>query len=57
MTAQFQLDHVMLIFRTPLTEGILTKVESARGARKLLFPDLNDDIHQGNELEMQFSNT
>ena len=57
MTAQFQLDHVLLIFRTPLTEGILTKVESARGARKLLFPDLNDDIHQGNELEMQFSNT
>ena len=24
---------------------------------KLIFPDLNDDIHEGNELEMQFSNT
>ena len=45
------------LFRTPLTEGMLTKVERARGAGKLLFPDLNDDIHEGNELEMQFSNT
>ena len=51
MTAHFQLDHVSLTFRTPLAEGILTKVERTRRAKKLLFPDLNDDIHEGNELE------
>ena len=37
------------------TEGILTKVERTRRAKKLLFPDLNDDIHEGNELEMDLS--
>ena len=34
------------------TEGILTKVERARRTRKVLFPNLNEDIHEGNELEM-----